>query len=109
MNMDDYQALAATTANQDLDKGQLLANMALGLAGEAGEAADLIKKHLFHGHPLNEERLVKELGDVLWYVAMMARALGRPLGEVAEINVAKLKERYPEGFSVGRSLERSPE
>ena len=107
MDMDDYQALAERTANRDLDKGHRLANGALGLAGEAGEAADLIKKHLFHDHPLDEARLKSELGDILWYVATLSGTLGLSLGEVARHNVAKLRARYPEGFSSERSLGRS--
>lgn len=107
MDMNDYQALAERTANQDLDKGLRLANGALGLAGEAGEAADLIKKHLFHDHPLDEARLKSELGDILWYVATLSHTLGLSLGDVAQHNVDKLKARYPEGFSAQRSKNRS--
>ncbi len=109
MDMNAYQALAERTMNQDLERGRRLANGALGLAGEAGEAADLIKKHLFHGHELNEAKLKSELGDILWYVATMARTMGLDLSEVAEQNVAKLKARYPEGFSSERSIHRPPE
>ncbi|MEL6177405.1 MAG: nucleoside triphosphate pyrophosphohydrolase family protein [Myxococcota bacterium] len=85
----------------------LLANGALGLAGEAGEAADLIKKHLFHDHPLDRDKLRDELGDVLWYVATLARTLDLDLAQVAQRNIDKLRIRYPEGFSAERSRNRS--
>jgi NTP pyrophosphatase (non-canonical NTP hydrolase) len=108
MKMNTYQELALRTCNPSLDARQRLTNGALGLAGESGEAADLIKKHLFHGHALEEEKLKKELGDVLWYVALLADALGLGLEEVAQRNVDKLRARYPEGFDAARSQRRDP-
>ena len=74
--------------------------------GEAGEAIDILKKHLFQGHPLDREHLAKELGDVAWYLAVSADALGYTLEEVLEMNVKKLRARYPEGFKVERSVSR---
>lgn len=109
MDMNTYQALALRTCNPALDAQQRLTNGALGLAGESGEAADLVKKHLFHGHALEEDKLKKELGDVLWYVALLADALGLSLGEVAQHNVDKLRARYPEGFDAQRSQRRGQE
>lgn len=106
MEMNTYQELAEVTMNQDGSQRDRLANGALGLAGEAGEAADLIKKHLFHDHPLDRDKLRDELGDVLWYVATLARTLELDLSEVAERNVEKLRARYPEGFSAARSRNR---
>jgi NTP pyrophosphatase (non-canonical NTP hydrolase) len=105
--MNDYQRLAETTANRGLSGRDQIANGALGLVGEAGEAADLLKNHLFHGHPLDSEKMKSELGDILWYVATLAGTLGLDLDDVAEFNVAKLKARYPEGFSEQRSRSRS--
>lgn len=107
MKMNEYQRLAATTANSTLPHRDQIANGALGLVGEAGEAADMIKKHLFHGHPLDADAVKGELGDVLWYVATLAGVLGIELDDVAEFNVAKLKARYPEGFSEERSRGRT--
>lgn len=73
---------------------------ALGLTGEAGEVADIIKKHIFHGALLDREKLVKELGDVLWYDAITARyTAGVSLGEVALENMRKLRLRHPNGFT----------
>jgi NTP pyrophosphatase (non-canonical NTP hydrolase) len=105
MTLDEYQSLAARTMGPRT-REQQLANAALGLAGEAGEVADMMKKHLFHAHPLDEDALVKELGDCLWYVAGMATALGLSLDEIGARNIEKLRRRYPDGFSVERSLNR---
>ncbi len=77
-----------------------LAVGALGLAGEVGEVIELIKKHLYHGKDLQAESLVKELGDVLWYVMYTADAVGVSLEDVAQTNNEKLRARYPNGFSV---------
>ena len=86
--------------------GELL-NGALGLTGEAGEVADMVKKHIFHGHDLTTEELVKELGDVCWYLALMCNAIGVNLEDVMALNIEKLKKRYPDGFSETASINRS--
>lgn len=105
MNFDEYQKLAMRTAN--LTTGELrLAYLGLGLTGEAGEVAEHIKKHIGHGHDLDIEKLAKELGDVLWYVAVMADALGLELGDIATRNIEKLRKRYPDGFSSEASRNR---
>ena len=88
------------------DPGELL-NGALGLTGEAGEVADLIKKEIFHGHNFKMEDLIKELGDVCWYLALLCNAIGVSLEEVMIKNIAKLKARYPEGFSESASINRT--
>ncbi len=72
---------------------------ALGLTGEAGECSELIKKHVFHDRLLDREDLRSELGDVLWYLAMLADACGLRLSDIAASNVDKLRDRYPEGFA----------
>lgn len=97
--LNDYQSMAHTTANKDLDADTALTVSALGLTGESGEVADLIKKWRGHGHTLDVDKLQKELGDVLWYVAETATLIGLSLKEVAETNLTKLAARYPSGFS----------
>ena len=97
MNFNDYQRLASRTRNSDLDHTEHLVNGALGLAGEAGEVADTIKKHLYQGHVVTRDQLCEELGDDLWYIADLATTLGLTLEEVARRNIEKLKARYPEG------------
>ena len=105
MNLSKYQETALHYAG---DHGELtLAVAAIGLAGETGEALELVKKHLGHGHELDVDRLSSELGDVLWYVARIASCCGIDLSRVAEANLAKLKKRYPNGFSHEKSRNRS--
>ena len=107
MTPNEYQKLAMTTLNPALSNEEVLCNGVMGLCGEAGEAIDLVKKHLYHGHPLDREALVKELGDIAWYLAETATALNVPLEEVLERNIEKLRRRYPEGFSTEDSLNRT--
>lgn len=106
MDANEYQRLALRTEAPGREQAERLLNAALGLAGEAGEFSDAIKKWHFHAHPLDETALRKELGDVLWYVALACDALGLPMGDVMAANIEKLRRRYPEGFSPERSLNR---
>lgn len=71
----------------------------LGLVGEAGELADEMKKVLFHNKPFNRETILKELGDVRWYLEYLADAWGFSMDEIEFHNMAKLRERYPQGFT----------
>lgn len=77
----------------------VLLNGVLGLTGEAGEVSDLVKKGIFHEKGIDREHLEKELGDVMWYIALICHTCGYNLGEVMEKNIEKLKARYPEGFN----------
>ncbi|WP_131784340.1 nucleoside triphosphate pyrophosphohydrolase family protein [Protofrankia symbiont of Coriaria ruscifolia] len=96
--LDTYQnAVRRTAINGLSEKDDLLLGV-IGLCGESGEAADLVKKHVFHGAPLDREALIEEMGDVLWYLAHLAGVLGTSLHEVATANVEKLLLRYPDGF-----------
>ncbi len=106
MNINEYQELAMTTLNPALNKKDVLINSVMGLCGESGEAIDIVKKWLAHGHELDREHLIKELGDVAWYLAEAATALDVPLEEVLQANIDKLKKRYPDGFETKRSLTR---
>ena len=106
MTPNEYQKLAMTTLNPELSDRDVLINGVMGLCGEAGEAIDIVKKHLHQGHPLDKDALVKELGDIAWYLAETATALGVSLEEVMERNIEKLKKRYPQGFSSESSQNR---
>lgn len=106
MNINEYQKLAMTTLNKDLNKKDILINGVMGLCGESGEAIDIVKKHLAQGHELDREHLIKELGDIAWYLAETATALDVPLEEVLSGNIEKLRKRYPEGFDRERSIQR---
>ena len=107
MELNEYQQLAMTTLNPALSRHDVLINGVMGLCGEAGEAIDIVKKHLAQGHELDRDALIKELGDVAWYLAETAYALEVPLDEVCRRNIDKLRQRYPEGFSAERSLHRA--
>jgi NTP pyrophosphatase (non-canonical NTP hydrolase) len=121
--LDFYQQEAVRTASRgtvpgvDVADGRVsiakssfdLLVWSLGLAGEAGEFADMMKKHVGHGHPLNRDKAKKELGDVLWYLATLADGLGLRLSDVADSNIEKLRARYPDGFSSERSINRADE
>ena len=106
MQINEYQDLAMRTLNPALSKKDVLINGVMGLCGEAGEAIDIVKKHLAQGHALDREKLIKELGDVAWYLAETAYALDVSLEEVFEGNIEKLKARYPQGFEAKKSIER---
>ena len=88
MKFIDYEKESERTA--DPHEYELL-NYGLGIAGEAGEVADLIKKYHFHGHDIPQDEIKKELGDVLWYLTRIAAHVGIGLEEVATANIKKLK------------------
>lgn len=105
----NYQVLAMRTATDDVLMSQYrcLENAALGLCGESGEFADIIKKVHFQGHELNEEHLAKELGDILWYIALACEGMGWSLEYIMKLNIDKLSERYPVKFDSERSIHRA--
>jgi NTP pyrophosphatase (non-canonical NTP hydrolase) len=92
--------------NQHAVSPQRLITAALGLSAEAGEFGDLVKKCLFQGKDLNaevKEHMVKELGDVMWYVAQGCMSLGVTIEDILNANIKKLEQRYPNGFEKIRS------
>ena len=105
MTGNEYQCLALRTAS-GIEQYDLTLNGVMGLNGEAGECIDIVKKHLFQGHPLDTDKLVDELGDVLWYVAITADGIGVPLEDIMQHNIDKLRKRFPEGFDAERSIHR---
>jgi Predicted pyrophosphatase len=106
MNLNEYQNHAAETDNSKLSVKDKMANYAMGISSESGEVTDIIKKVRFHGHDLDRDDLIKEMGDVLWYLSMIARVCGIAMDEVAETNIAKLRKRYPHGFNRSDSIKR---
>jgi len=111
MLLNKYQEDATRTARDFTDvkidpTKMALANWALGLTGEAGEAAELIKKHVFHGHDLDLSELRKEIGDVMWYLANLAQTAGLDLEDIGKHNLEKLRARYGDGFSEEKSRNR---
>ena len=109
MNINAYQQEAMTLLNPDIPRKDVLLNALMGLCGESGEAIDLMKKHLFQGHELDRDALIKELGDVAWYLAEAATGLGVDLSDVLQRNLDKLHARYPQGFDTQRSQRREQE
>ena len=107
MTINEYQKLAMTTLNPALSEKDVLINGVMGLCGESGEAIDIVKKWLAQGHELDKEKLAKELGDICWYLAETATALGLSLEDIMSANIEKLKKRYPEGFDTDRSVNRT--
>ena len=108
MTINEYQTAALRTAQTDkFSARELLLNSALGLCGESGEVADLLKKYHFQGHNLDLDHVAKELGDISWYLAVGAYAIGYDLETILQMNVDKLKARYPDGFSTDCSLHRA--
>ncbi len=109
MNVNAYQKEAMTLLNPTLAERDVLMNALMGLCGESGEAIDLLKKHLYQGHDLDREKLIKELGDIAWYLAEAATGLNIDLSEVFRRNLEKLHARYPQGFETLRSQHREAE
>lgn len=105
----EYQEQALRTQNPLVMEDLRIVEGVMGLAGEAGECVDIIKKKVFQGHELDKEHLAKELGDVAWYLAESADAIGYDLETIFRKNLDKLKNRYPDGFDSERSYRRDPD
>ena len=106
MNLNEYQELAARTINKDLNKDQQEIHALFGMVGEIGELHSLYQKE-FQGHRVTGIHLAKEIGDLLWFIAEYCTAKGWTLEEIAQINIHKLKARYPEGFTEEKSINRA--
>lgn len=104
--LDRYQGQANVTLNKDLSKEDILINSCLGLAGEAGEVIDIVKKWHGQGHPLDSKHIVLELGDVLFYLAGICFALDLSLAKVAKCNIIKICNRYGNSFDSYKSNNR---
>lgn len=105
MTLNEYQKLASRTMNPDLSDDLQTKHALYGMCSELGELQGLHQK-VYQGHGFDARHAMKELGDLLWFVAEYATAHGWSLDDVAEQNIAKLQARYPEGFEEGRSLNR---
>lgn len=99
------ERLADYNPDEYFDVGGTI-NACLGLAGEAGELNDMVKKSIFHEKKMDFEHLKKELGDVMWYVALFCESMRWNLDEILQMNVDKLKARYPDGFDVEKANNR---
>lgn len=106
MNFKDYQGLSYRTRNKKLTAEQNVHAAVFGISGEFGEVADDLKKHFFQGHDLDIEHVAEEIGDVLWYIALLATSLNLSLDEIAIKNTEKLEKRYDGDFSTEKSVNR---
>ena len=106
MELNHYQELAARTINKNLSHHAMANHALFGMCGEIGELHSLYQK-VYQGHSLNLEHAKKEVGDLLWFVAEICVANGWQLEDVAQMNIDKLKARYPEGFEAEKSLNRA--
>ena len=111
MDASKYQQLAARTlidtpGFEISGTNMMIIWNAIGLAGEAGEVCDLVKKGIFHQHGIDREKMVKELGDVMWYIAALCTKLDMDLSVIMDANIRKLQTRYPDGYSSADSQRR---
>lgn len=100
----EHWSLCQETMNKSLTAEQRFSMLSMGLAGETGELIEPLKKHLYHGKPLDKEALVKEAGDVLWYLHGLLIECDSTLADALSINITKLRARYPGGFTEGGGI-----
>lgn len=91
MTANDYQKAAMKTAS---DACRSSINAALGLTGEAGAVAEAVKKSIYHDMDLDAKKVAGKLGDVIWYVALMAEIIGCSMEDIMRMNIEKLEARY---------------
>ena len=108
LTLNDYQRMARRTAGNKRNY-EKMEEALFGLAGEVGELCDHYKKYMHQGHDIDYDHMAEEAGDVLWYLAEIADALGVTLEDIARRNIDKLLKRYPDGFDPERSRNREGE
>ncbi len=98
MDLKEYQKLCKLTARKGKDVNEDLCNWGLGVSGEAGDIASCIKKLIFHQNDSIKDGIKENIGDMMWYSAMICNSLEWDFEKILEKNIKKLKERYPKGF-----------
>ncbi len=106
MNINEFQERSVRTLNQAIPKDMQLTNMCLGVFGEFSEVSEHIKKHVFHGHQLDKDKVSEEIGDTMFYLVNLATELDLEFSQILQKNVDKLLVRYPQGFSSEASIKR---
>ena len=106
MKINEYQRLAARTMNLDLSPKEQYMHALHGMVGEIGEINSIYQK-IYQGHSIDLEHLEKELGDLMWFIAEFCTAHNWRLDDICEMNIQKLRDRYPDGFESDRSLHRA--
>lgn len=105
MRGNEYQELAKRTINENLYNSQVEMHALHGMASEVGELHTIYQK-LYQGHAFDKEHVMRELGDLMWFIAEYCTVMGFELDKIMELNIEKLKLRYPEGFNSEHSLHR---
>lgn len=106
MTLNDYQASAARTINTSLPSRDVEHHALHEIASECGEIHGIFQK-TYQGHMIDDDELRLEIGDLLWGIAELCTARGWSLDDVANLNIEKLRKRYPKGFDVARSVHRA--
>ena len=105
VTLNEYQVLAQRTMNLGLGFEETSRHALHGMAAEVGEIHGLFQK-FYQGHEMDAEHVKKEVGDLMWFIAEFCTVYGWDMGEIARMNIEKLKARYPEGFTAEKSLHR---
>ena len=105
-NTEIFQREARRSLRDDLPYEAMCSNMCMGLAGEIGEVIDIMKKHIYQGKELDITDVIEEIGDVLWYIANFCNVNNITMDECMESNIKKLRERFPNGFTIKDANER---
>ena len=103
-SFDAYQLATLRTWRYKPGSRDSILNAALGLAGEVGEYVEMVKKDFFHGIPIDHGKVLKEQGDILYYVSRALDDFHFNMSEAAGGNIEKLQKRYPEGFVIGGGI-----
>ena len=106
MTLNEYQELALRTAHLHENHEDDLLHGAAGVCTEAGELMDIYKRFKFYGKPVDWVNVKEEVGDVMWYLALVCQSAGISLEDAAKGNIEKLRVRYPDRFSRNAALER---
>lgn len=106
MTLNEYQQAALRTAPQNQTSQEDLIHGILGIITELGEYADPTKKNLYYGKPIDKINKKEEIGDLMWYVAILCRAEDVDMDSVAVANINKLKARYPDKFYQNKAINR---
>jgi NTP pyrophosphatase (non-canonical NTP hydrolase) len=107
MDIQTYQRLSTRTMPTNLSQAETIAMLGLGIAGEAGEVVEIVKKDIFHGHMRDKKETEKEIGDLMFYIVNLATLYDLSMENILELNIEKLKIRYPNGFSTEDSIRRA--
>lgn len=106
MTGNEYQKLASRTIRADMDSTHQASHALYGMVAEIGELHGIYQKW-YQGHWDTEEHRMKEVGDLLWFIAEYCTACGWKLEDIMQMNIDKLKKRFPDGFDPEKSLHRA--